>query len=153
MSTDPNIAPSVNPIPEGHHTVTPYLMIKDAAGFLDFAKAAFEARECLRHARPDGAIMHAEIQIGDSKIMIGGASEQFPAMPAAIHLYVEDVDTVYARALSAGGTSLMELADQFYGDRSGGVKDPFGNTWWIATHREDVSEEEFARRAAKMCPS
>jgi PhnB protein len=99
---------------------------------------------------PNGRIMHAEIQIFDSMLMMGGANENFPALTSAIYLYVTDTDSVYQQALQAGGESLMEPADQFYGDRNAGIKDPCGNLWWIATHVEDVPKEEIARRAQQM---
>jgi PhnB protein len=98
---------------------------------------------------PDGSIGHSEIRVGDSMIMLSSAREQWKAMPTMIHLYVEDCDAVYAKAVEAGAETVMPLADQFYGDRSGGVKDVAGNLWWIATHKKDISEEEMKRHAAK----
>ena len=136
----------VNPIPEGYRTVTPYLVVEGAATVLDFVKQAFGAEEKFRMEAPDGKIGHAEAQIGDSMVMLGDAGEEHPAMPAMIHLYVEDCDATYERALAAGGTSEREPTDQFYGDRSAGVRDSTGNLWWIATHVEDVPEDELARR-------
>lgn len=136
-------------IPHGYHTVTPYLVVEGADRLLDFLKQAFAAEETFRMSAADGSISHAEARIGDSVVMMGDAGEQWPPMPAGIHLYVEDCDATYQRALEAGATSLREPADQFYGDRSGGVRDPVGNLWWIATHVEDVPEEELARRAAE----
>jgi PhnB protein len=141
---------AVKPIPEGHHTVTPYLVVRDVAQLIDFMKQAFAAEEILRMAQPDGVIMHAEVRIGDSQVMLGEARGDNEPMPAMLHLYVEDADAVYRRALQAGATSLREPVDEFYGDRIGGVKDRFGNQWWIATHIEDVSPEEMARREAAM---
>ena len=138
---------AVKPIPDGYHSVTPYLVVPGVARLIEFLKQAFGAIETERHARPDGAIMHAEVRIGDSVVMMGEPSGPYPAMPACVYLYVSDADATYKRAIEAGATSLMEPADQFYGDRHGGVKDPSGNTWWIATHQEDVSPEEMARRA------
>jgi PhnB protein len=138
---------TAKPIPEGYHTVTPYLIVQEADMLLDFVKQAFAAEETFRMPRPDGSIAHAEVRIGDSVVMTGEASDESPAMPGAIHLYVEDCDATYSRALEAGATSVQEPADQFYGDRSGGVRDPVGNLWWIGTHVEDVSEEEMARRS------
>lgn len=139
----------VKPIPDGFHTVTPYLMVPDAAGLIEFLKAAFGAQEVVRHGTPDGRVMHAQVKVGDSMIMMGEASpEQGGPMPASTYLYVPNVDEVHARALAAGATSLMAPADQFYGDRGGGVKDAWGNLWWIGTHIEDVSPEELERRAA-----
>ena len=139
---------SVKPIPEGHHSVTPYLVVDDAGRLIDFLKLAFQAVEMHRMQGPDGRVRHAEVKIGDSMVMIGEAQGQWKAMPCALYLYVENADVVYRQALKAGATSLMEPADQFYGDRPGGVIDPCGNQWWIATHIEDFSNEEIARRAA-----
>ena len=138
---------AVKPIPDGYHSVTPSLMVEDADNLLDFLKQAFAADETFRMARADGSVGHAEVRIGDSVVMMGEASEQWPPMTASIHLYVDDCDATYKRALEAGATSVQEPADQFYGDRSGGVRDPAGNLWWIVTHVEGVSEEELARRA------
>ena len=138
----------VNPIPEGYHAVTPYLLVAGAAPLIDFLKQAFDAVETERVARPDGGVMHAEVRIGGSPVMMGeppgGA-----AKPAALYLYVADVDATYARALAAGAAAVSPPADQFYGDRTGAVTDPAGNTWWIATHVEDVPKAELARRAAE----
>lgn len=138
----------VKPIPEGYHSVTPYLVAPGAGRLIEFLKEAFKAEEVERMSQPDGTVMHAEVRIGDSIIMMGESSDKFPAMPAAIYLYVPDVDAVYKRALAAGAASTMEPANQFYGDRNAGVKDPSGNLWWIATHVEDVPREEMAKRAA-----
>jgi uncharacterized glyoxalase superfamily protein PhnB len=138
----------VKPIPEGYHTVTPYLIVKDAARLLEFLGNAFGAKILHKTLRPDGSIGHTEIQIGDSKIMLAECSEKFPAMSCSIFLYLVGVDEVHRRAITAGGKSIMEPSDQFYGDRMGGAIDPSGNQWWIATHIEDVSHEEIARRAA-----
>ena len=138
---------AVKPIPEGFHTVTPYLVVKGVAKILDFVKHAFDAKEIERHARPDGVVMHAQVKIGDSFVMMGEADgTEHPAMPASLYLYVPNIDEVYKRAIKAGGVSIREPADMFYGDRHGGVKDVAGNQWWIATHIEDVSPEEMRRR-------
>ena len=137
---------AVKPIPDGYHTVTPYLIVAGAAELIEFAKRAFGAKERFRSSGPDGTIMHAEIQIGDSVVMVSDGSPDHPPKPAMLHLYVEDVDAVYRDALAAGGEPLREPEDQFYGDRSGGVRDAFGNQWWLATHVEDVSPEEMRRR-------
>ena len=139
----------VKPIPEGYHTVTPYLVVDGADKLIDFLKQAFGAEERFRMAGDGDRVGHAEVAIGDSVIMMGDAAtapsgRSFPAM---IHLYVENADEMYRKALEAGATSLREPADQFYGDRTGGVTDPFGNQWWIATHVEDVPPDEIARRA------
>ena len=139
---------AVKPIPEGYHTVTPYLIVDNCARLIEFLKQAFDAELRYSHASPDGAIQHAEVRIGDSFVMMGQASPEHKAMPCMLYLYVEDVDGVYKQAVQAGGISVREPADQFYGDRSGGVKDEFDNQWWIGTHVEDVSPEEIARRAA-----
>jgi len=139
---------TVNYIPDGYHTVTPYLCVDGAAGLLDFVKQAFDAVEIERIPRPDGKIAHAEVRIGDSVVMIGDAPDE--RMPTAIYLYVRDTDATYSRALEAGATSVMEPADQFYGDRNAGVKDACGNLWWIATHKENVSPEEIAKRAQAL---
>lgn len=138
------------PIPAGYHSVTPYLIVQGVAKLIDFLKLAFEAKETERHAKPDGTIMHAEVRIGDSIVMMGEPMGEFNPMPASIYLYVDNTDAVYKRALNAGGTSMMEPADQFYGDRNAGVKDPSGNIWWIATHQEDVPPDELAKRAEAL---
>jgi PhnB protein len=137
----------VKPIPEGYHTVTPYLTVRGVAKLMDFLKRSFGAAEKERMTQQDGRIMHAEVRIGDSVVMMGEPADESSLMPGMIHLYVDDVDTTYQRALQAGATSLREPEDQFYGDRSAGVRDAFGNVWWIATHKEDVSPEEMKRRA------
>jgi PhnB protein len=143
------------PIPEGYHTVTPYLYIKGAAAAIDFYKKAFGAIELYRFPAPDGKIGHAEIKIGDSPIMLADENVDMGAIspqtiggtPFGIMLYVEDVDAVFNRAVGAGAEQIRPVADQFYGDRTGGLKDPFGFQWWIATHIEDVPPEEMEERA------
>ena len=137
---------AVKPIPEGLHTVTPYLVVESVDQLIDFVKAAFGAKEVLRHKGPGGATMHAEVKIGDSRVMLGQASERAKPTPSMLYLYVNDVDATYKQAIRAGGTSIMEPVDMFYGDRSGAVSDPVDIQWWIATHIEDVSDEEVARR-------
>lgn len=137
---------SVRPVPEGHPRVSPYLIVRDAADVLDFMARAFDAHELNRHLTPDGSVMHAEMRIHDSVIMVGGANETWPPVPAALHVYVEDVDAVYRRALDAGATSVSEPTNQFYGDRSAHVTSPGGVTWFITTHVEDVPAEEMQRR-------
>ena len=137
----------VQPIPEGYHTVTPYLTVPGVARLIDFLKQAFGAEEKERMMRPDGSVGHAEVRIGDSMVMMGEPSDKFPPMPATIYLYVPDTDAAYRRAIQAGASSMMEPTNQFYGDRNAGVKDPSGNLWWIATHVEDVPPEEMRRRA------
>jgi PhnB protein len=123
-------------VPEGYHSVTPYLMVHGVEALLDFAERAFGAEEMMRMPDPQGTISHAEVRIGDSVVMMGEASEQWPAMPTSLHLFVEDSDAAYERALNAGGTSVREPTDEPYGDRMSGVKDPFGNLWWMATRLE-----------------
>ena len=145
MSTPARAVP-VNPIPEGYHTVTPYLVVQGAGKLIDFMKAAFGAQEIVRMLQPDGSIGHTEMRIGDSMVMLGEARDQWKAMPTTLYLYLENVDAVYARALAAGATPVSEPKNQFYGDRSGAVQDMCGNFWWMATHVEDVSEEEMKRR-------
>ncbi len=137
---------AVKPIPGGFHTITPYLMVKDASGFTDFLKKAFDAKQVSRSDTKDGSIMHAEVKIGDSIIMLSEASDKSPASNTYLYLYVPDTDSVYKQALEAGAASEMEPADQFYGDRNAGVKDPFGITWWIGTHIEDVPAQEMKKR-------
>ena len=119
------------------------------AKLIDFAKRAFDAKVVMDMRQPDGTVMHAELQIGDSRIMLGQASEQHKPMPCGIYLYVPDTDTTYKKALAAGATSTMEPANQFYGDRNAGVRDQNGNMWWIGTHVEDVTPDELKKRAAE----
>jgi PhnB protein len=133
---------NVKPIPEGNSTVTPYLIVPDVEELIRFLEAAFNGKERSRLVSPSGQVMHAEVIVGDSIIMMGQSNEEFPPMPASLYLYVTDVDAIYQQALNAGGKSLREPEDQFYGDRSAGVEDRNGNHWWIATHVRDVSEEE-----------
>jgi uncharacterized glyoxalase superfamily protein PhnB len=138
----------VKPIPDGFHAVTPFLVVEGAAQLIDFLKEAFGATAEVQMAHSDGSILHAEARIGDSVIMVGQAmGNEHPPRPGTIYLYVDDADATYQRALRAGATSTEELADQFWGDRMGGVKDPSGTQWWIATHKEDLSPEELGRRA------
>ena len=143
---------ATKPIPEGHNRVSPYLLVTGAAAVIELAKRTFGAVELHRSLRPDGLIGHAEFKIGDSVVMISDATDEFPAMQSMVHVYVEDVDDAYRRAIAAGAESLREPADQFYGDRSAGVRDAGGTSWWIATHREDVSPEEIERRAKALTP-
>src|SRR5437667_7793981 len=128
------LVPTIADVKPGFQTITPYFVVKGAAKFINFLEEAFGAREVARHARPDGSIMHAEVLLGDSKLEMGDASEQYASLAMALHLYVDDVDAVYARAVSAGATSLMAVTDQFYGDREAALRDPFGNHWYVATH-------------------
>jgi PhnB protein len=144
---------AVKPIPEGYRTITPYFVVPDAGEFISFMTQAFGATERQRHLGPGGKIMHAEVQIGDSVVMLGEATSDFQAKTMNIHLYTDHVDAVYKKALAAGGTSMREPADQAYGDRSAGIKDRWGNEWWLATHIEDVSPEEIERRMKAAAPS
>ena len=139
---------AVKPIPNGYHTVTPYLLVSGVRKLIDFLKNAFDAEvsECMD--APDGTVMHAQVKIGDSFIMMGDPRGTCEPTRASLYLYVPDMDAVYRQAIKAGGTSVMEPADQIYGDRNAGVKDPVGNTWWIATHIEDVPPDELSKRAA-----
>jgi PhnB protein len=145
----------VKPIPEGYHTATPYLAVDDAAEALEYYKKAFGAKERGRMEAPDGKIGHAEIQIGDSLVMLSDpfpqASTRTPkelgGTTASVFLYVENVDAFVQRAVDAGATVSMEVADQFWGDRFGTITDPFGHSWSVATHIEDVPPEEMAERA------
>jgi uncharacterized glyoxalase superfamily protein PhnB len=139
---------SAKPIPDGYHTVTPYLVVSSVRRLLEFVTKAFDAEIKFQMPRPDGEVAHAEFRIGNSMVMCGSASDQHPALPTMLYLYVKDVDAVFQKAVAAGGEVVRAVADQFYGDRSGGVKDPCGVQWWVATHVEDVPMEELARRAA-----
>ena len=143
---------AVTPVPDGFHTLTPYLTVTDANGLLDFIKKAFNAKEHHVMRGPDGAVAHADLVIGDSHVMLGQAHGEWKAMPAQLYLYVADCDAWYRQALAAGATSVQEPKTQFYGDRHGCVKDLCGNLWWVATHVEDVSEEEMARRMKASMP-
>lgn len=151
---------AVKPIPEGYHSVTPYLSVKGAASAIEFYRKAFGAKELFRMPAPDGTIGHAEILIGDSHVMLADENEMTAKSPAtlggtpvALMLYVEDVDATVKRALDAGAKLLRPVENQFYGDRSGGILDPFGHSWWVATHVEDVPPDELERRAAKVYQS
>ena len=149
---------AVKPIPEGYHSVTPYLIVNDGAAAIEYYKQAFGATELFRMEAPGGKIGHAEIKIGDSPIMLG---DEFPEMgyrsaktigstPVSLMIYVEDVDAVFPQAIAAGGKELRPLQDQFYGDRSGTLEDPFGHVWTVSTHKEDVPPEEMVRRMEEM---
>ena len=150
-------AKKVAPIPKGYHSVTPYLCIRGAAQALDFYKKAFGAKEVLRMQAPDGKVGHAEIRIGDSHVMM---ADEFPNMgflgpqsrggsTVMLHLYVKDVDVMMAQATAAGATLKRPIKDEFYGDRSGAVEDPFGHLWNISTHKEDVPPAELRRSGGK----
>lgn len=146
----------VQPIPAGYHTVTPYLMVRGAARAIDFYRNAFGASEVMRFNEPNGRIAHAEIRIGDSHVMLADENDTYHSPQtlggagASLMLYVEDVDRTFARAVAAGATVHRPVADQFYGDRTGTIVDPFGHVWSIGTHKEDVSMEEMQRRMAKL---
>jgi uncharacterized glyoxalase superfamily protein PhnB len=137
-------------IPDGYSTITPTFTVEGAQKFVDFLKQVFGAKERFRMDGPGGKIMHAELAIGDSVIMLGDAMPQWPAKSNSLYVYVEDVDSTYKRAIQAGATSVKEPANQFYGDRSAGVTDPFGNSWGIATHVEDVPPDELKKRAEEF---
>jgi PhnB protein len=151
----------VKPIPQGYHAVTPYLSVKGAAGAIAFYKKAFAAKEVMRMPAPGGTIGHAEIQIGDSRIMLADeypdmnfrGPKSFGGTSVHIHLYVQDVDRVVKKAVAAGAKVLRPVTDQFYGDRSGSLEDPFGHVWHVATHNEDVPAKELKKRAAAMAAS
>jgi PhnB protein len=140
---------AVNPIPSGYHTVTPYLIVDGAERLIDFAKQTFGATEIFRMPGEAGKIMHAEIKIGDSMVMLSDGSESHPPQPTLLHVYVKNCDETYRKALAAGAKSMREPADQFYGDRSATVLDPTGISWSIGTHFEDVSEAEMEKRMAE----
>jgi len=143
------------PVPEGYHTATPYLVVRNAAQAIEFYKNAFQAQEIMRMAMPDGKIGHAELKIGDSIIFLADESPRMPnkspqtlgGCSSGVMLYVEDVDTTFQQALDAGGKTHMPVADMFWGDRYGTIMDPYGHIWSIATHKEDVSPAEVEKRA------
>ena len=149
---------AVKPIPDGYHTATPYLIIEGAADAIEFYKQAFGAVELFRMPGPDGKIGHAEIKIGDSPIMLADAypdmgykgPKSLGGSPVSLMIYVEDVDTVFNRAVDAGATVKEGVSDKFYGDRMGTLIDPFGHVWHVSTHKEDVSLAEMEKRAAAL---
>ena len=141
-----SVTSKVKPVPEGYHSVTPYVTVEGAPKLIDFLKEVFHAEERERMLTPEGRVSHAEVKIGDSIMMLSDPSAQWTPVPASAYVYVDDTDAAYNRALKAGATSMLEPADQFYGDRNAGVRDQWGNRWWIATHVEDVSPEEMQRR-------
>jgi PhnB protein len=146
----------VKAVPEGYHTVTPYLILRGAGDAIAFYEKAFGAEEVMRIGGPGGRIGHAEIKIGDSRLMLADEHPEIGALspktvggsPVSIHLYVEDVDAAVERAVAVGAKLVRPVADQFYGDRTGGIEDPFGYRWFIATRQEDLTSEEIRRRAA-----
>jgi len=149
---------TIKPIPDGYHSVTPYLSIKDAAKAIEFYKRAFGANELFRLVAPSGEIGHAEIKIGDSQIMLADPCEEgtfrnpqtLGGTSVGLHVYVEDVDTLFARAVDAGAKTVRPVQDQFYGDRTGTLEDPFGHVWFLATHKEEITPEEINKRAAAL---
>jgi PhnB protein len=141
---------SVRAVPEGYHTVTPYLVVDNAQGLIEFIKNAFDGKQNFIAKRDDGGIMHAAVSIGDSTLMISDTMEGMEAQTSMLYLYLEDVDAVFRRAVQAKATSVREPATEFYGDRAGAVKDQWGNMWWIATHVEDVEEQELKRRSEQF---
>jgi len=157
-NTAANKTAKVKAIPTGYHAITPYLIFDGAANAIDFYQRAFNAKEMLRIPGPNDRIGHAEIKVGDSVLMMADehpemdayAPKHFGGSPVSLLLYVTDVDAMFRQALAAGATEVRPVSDQFYGDRSGTLKDPFGHTWHLSTHKEDVSMEEMARRMAAM---
>lgn len=155
------MAPSVKPIPDGYHHVTPYLIVDGAADAIDFYKKIFGATEIMRMPAPGGKVGHAEVRIGDSTVMLADDSPEmgykgpraFGGSPISLLVYVPDVDKTVERAVAAGAKLKRPVADQFYGDRTGGIEDPFGHVWYVATHIEDVSPEEMEKRSAAMAHS
>ena len=149
------MAKTADPIPKGYHTVTPSLVVAGAAKALDFYKKALGAEELMRFPGPDGSIMHAEIRIGDSRLMLGDempeqggrSPKSYGGTPVSFFIYSEDVDAAWKRAMDAGAKSVMPLADQFWGDRAGCLEDPFGHKWWLAQHIQDLSPEELRQKA------
>ena len=150
----------VNPIPEGYRRVTPYLIVDGAAAAIDFYASVFGATERMRMDAPEGRVGHAELEIGDSVIMLADEHPEMNARgprsvggtPVSLHMYVEDVDGVFERAVEAGAKSVRPVEDQFYGDRLGSFEDPFGHHWSVATHVEDVSPDEMSKRMAEAAP-
>ena len=148
---------SVKPIPDGYHSITPYLGIDKAAEAIEFYQKAFDATVFMRLDMPDGKVGHAELRIGDSPIMLASPCDEMAfgspgAHPTSVglHLYVKDVDAQYKQAIAAGGTAISEPKDQFYGDRSGTLRDPFGHVWFLATHIEELTEEQIHKRAKEL---
>ena len=154
------MATQAKPIPAGYHAITPALAARDVAGLIDFYKKVFGAQELYRMDGPDGKIMHADLKIGDSRLMLGGgcadketSQPESKAVACALYLYVPDVDAVFQRALGAGAKSVMPVADQFWGNRAGQIADPSGHVWWLATHKEDLSPKQMTERAEEFFAS
>ena len=149
---------AVQPVPEGYHTITPYLAVENASEAIDFYKRALGAKERVRMPGPGGSVMHAELEIGDSVVMLSDPFPQASTKPpkelggtsVSIMTYVDNIDSLYKQAIDAGATSLMEPDDMFWGDRFGSIQDPFGHSWTIATHVEDVSPEEMEKRSQEF---
>lgn len=137
---------SVKHVPDGYHTITPYLIVPDVAALVDFLKRAFHAKQFDWNVAPDGTVAHASVKIGDSMLMMGAATGSWKAEPITLYMYVEEMDYVYQAALAAGAESLQEPRHEFYGDRTAAIKDPAGNHWYIATRIEEVHPEELQRR-------
>ncbi len=154
------MAGKVKPIPDGYHRVTPYLVVDGAAAAIDYYTKVFGAKEKMRMPAPGGKVGHAELEIGDAIVMLADANPQMGhkspralgGSPVSLLLYVENADTTVDRAVKSGGRLVRPVENQFYGDRMGGVEDPFGHHWYVATHVEDVSPEEMKRRMAAMAP-
>jgi PhnB protein len=138
---------AVRAVPEGFHTVTPFVVVENATRFMEFTEKAFNGKTTFVMKQDDQKVMHATVQIGDSIIMICDAMENAPAQPVVLYLYVEDADQLFKKATQQNATVLFEMENQFYGDRVGAVKDEWGNVWWIGTHVEDVDEKELERRS------
>ena len=155
------MAGKVKPIPEGYRNVTPYLIVDEAAKAIDFYRKVFKAKERMRMPAPGGRIGHAELEFGDSVVMLADENPEMNARsprsvggsPISLLLYVEDVDATVDRAVAAGAKLKRPVADQFYGDRTGGIEDPFGHQWYLATHVEDVSPEEMRKRSEELVAS
>lgn len=149
---------AVSAIPKGYHSITPYLIVNGATKAIEYYRQVFNAELIMQMPLPDGGVAHAEIQIGDSNIMLSDmcpeinfkSPDELGGTPVSIMLYVEDVDAVFAKALELGATEVRPIHDQFYGDRAGSLQDPFGHVWTIGTHKEDVSEDELNKRMADL---
>jgi PhnB protein len=141
---------TVKSIPDGYHTLTPFITAEDASGLLQFIETAFEGKVRFRMDAPGGKIGHAEIEVGDSVIMVADPDERDTTAKAMLHLYVDDVDSVFQHAVAAGGTAESAPETHFYGDRSGTIRDGWGNRWYISTHVEDVTPEEMTKRMAEL---
>ena len=141
---------SVKAMPDGFHTVTPFLVVDQASRLITFIEQAFNGKTTFLMNTDDGKVMHATVRIGDSLVMIADSMENFPAGTAKLYLYMDDVDSFYQQALGAQGISIRQPVDEFYGDRSAGIKDPWGNEWWIAKHIEDVDMKEMEKRQKEL---